>query len=171
MTAAISRLTGTFDIEALDPVISALDRIGHQHACTIQAVDARYVAGAEHIATAVEHAMQASRRNEAIARDRGVEILLYLAATRQIERAFEIGLTVGQTPAAVIIVSHDSDSTPEAAVDAVSELSTFTPGEVALGSPERLKRWFDIDHPELTATEASLEALVCERVALLAVDR
>lgn len=40
-----------------------------------------------------------------------------------------------------------------------------------LGDPERLRSYFEIGDAECAATSADLETLVCERVALLAVER
>ncbi len=156
------------DATDLQSVLDAFDRVGTAHDCTVQAADARYVAGTEHVRTAVDHATRAIARGSAIAHDPGVELLLYLAGTRQIERAMEIGLDTREMPAVVIVAPVGPAADVDAAAGAVRDLPAVTPTAVDVGDPERLVTWFDISDAERAATDADLETLVCERVALLA---
>ncbi len=158
---------GLVTVSEIQPFLDQVDRIAAKHDCTIQAVDARYIAGPAHVRTAIEHADRAFDRGNNIARDRGLEILLYLAGTRQIEQALSLGLEAGETPT-VFIIDGDREA---AAASALEALSAVTPQSVTLGDPDRLCEWFAIGQPERDATDASLESLVRERVALLAVNR
>jgi KEOPS complex subunit Cgi121 len=147
--------------------VDALDAIGAEHGVTVQAFDARYVVSRRHLGRAVELADRERRRGDGIARDRGVEILLYAAGRRQINRALEMGVDEGATPAVVLV---DGDGDEPSAADAVRALCS--PAET-LGAYEetRVREFFDIGDAELAATDAGLEALVEERVALLVVER
>lgn len=194
-------LTGTAAVEIPDDAVADLDAVGERFDCTLQAFDARSVADAEHLRRAVELADRERGRGEGIARDRGVEILLYAAGRRQIDRALAMGIDAGETPAVVLASSDPADdavatddpvpvhdgtdlSTTDgtdadapatererAALGAVADFSWFAPDTVALGDPGRLRSFFEIGERETAATDASLADLVRERTALLVVDR
>nr|WP_171815016.1 KEOPS complex subunit Cgi121 [Halovivax ruber] len=159
---------GTLRIDDLDAFLATIDRIAERHDVTIQAVDARYVAGQSHLERAVESAERAIANDDAIARDPAVELLLYAAGRRQIERALEMGVDEGTGPAA-IVVTGGADGP---AADELRDELDVEPASV-VGNPdeETLCDFFDIGDRERAATNATLEQLVCERVALLAVEK
>lgn len=145
-----------------------LSEIGAETDCLIQAVDARYIAGPIHVETAVEHTRRAIANDTQIADDPAIELLLYLAGTRQIDSAMTIGVDPeGPTDAVIVIDGEDE----QGARNAVSTDPAVTPATVQVGAESMLESWFDITAAERDATAASLELLVSERVALLAVDR
>jgi KEOPS complex subunit Cgi121 len=160
---------GDATVEDIDAFVDRLGEVGAEHGVTVQAFDARYVVGREHLRRAVELADRARERGEAIARERAVEILLYAAGRRQITRAMEMGLDEGTTPAVVLIDGQDGAGETAAAA-AVREL--LDPGST-LGDVDRRRvfEFFDITETELAATEGTLADVVCERVALLVVER
>ena len=174
---------GRATVEDLDAVLAALSAIGEATGCAVQAFDARYVMGREHLERAVELANRSFARGENVARDRAVEILLYAAGRRQINRALEMGLQEGECPVVVVV---DADPEPEgdaraggsadaaeaAAVERVREL--LTPAEtlgVAHADHERVRTFYEISDRELAATAGDLQDLVLERVALLDVEK
>lgn len=169
---------GIATIDDLEYVLDRLDDIGDDHNCTIQAFDARYVAGRRHLERALELADRAIAREDAIADDRGVEILCYAAGRRQINRALAMGLQEGETPAVVLVSSQKSESegndgdvgNETAAATAVRELlePADTLGEF---DPDTIREYFDIGDAEVEATDRDLEDLVVERVALLTVEK
>ena len=153
--------------------VDALDAVGDEHEVTVQAFDARYVVSRQHLERAVELADRERARGDGIARDRGVEILLYAAGRRQIDRALEMGVGEGETPTVILVDGGDrTDGDPDeaAAADAVR---AFVESGETLGDydAERVGEFYGIGDRELSATTAGLEALVLERVALLVVDR
>ncbi|MEF8882601.1 MAG: KEOPS complex subunit Cgi121 [Halapricum sp.] len=164
-------LEATVTVEALDEFVATLGEISDEHGVAVQAFDARYIVDREHLARAVELADRAFERGENIADDRAVEILLYAAGRRQINRALELGVDAGGCPA--VFVAHDStgDGDQAAAVAAIRSLESVEPAKT-LGAydPERVREWFDISETELE-TGADLSALVRERVALLVVEK
>ena len=160
---------GIADVADVDAFVADLTAIGERHAVTVQAFDARYVVGREHLERAVELADRAIDRGEAIARDRAVEILLYAAGRRQINRAIDMGVDEGTTPA-VVLVDGDDDTAEAAAAAAHREL--LAPADTLAGfDRQRVMDFFDISETELGATDGTLADLVCERVALLVVER
>ena len=133
---------------------------------TVQAFDARYVVSRRHIERAVELADRARDRGEAIARDRGVEILLYAAGRRQINRAMEMGVEEGETPAVVLVEGGEESAAARAVADLLEPAETLGACDAS-----RVRSFFDVGQAELDAAGGGLEGLVLERVALLVVER
>jgi KEOPS complex subunit Cgi121 len=160
---------GRATVEDVDEFVARLGTIGDEHECTIQAFDARYIVSRTHLERAVALADRARERGEAIARERAVEILLYAAGRRQIEQALELGVSEGEQPV-VVLVAAENGAGERAAARAVGEL--LTPADTLDSfDAERVRDFFDVGSRELAATDASLADLVCERVALLDVEK
>jgi len=154
-----------------DDLLDALRAVADDHGVTVQAFDARYVADRAHLERAVELADRARDRDEAIARDRAVEILLYAAGRRQIERALEMGVT-DDGPVVVLVDDPEGDSEREAAAAAaVEECPELVLEESVAPDEAAVCEFFRIGERERAATGASLAELVRERVALLVVER
>jgi KEOPS complex subunit Cgi121 len=167
-------LTGHLDVPEADDLVETLAAVGEDHGCTLQAFDARYVADRAHLRRALALADRARDREEGIARDRAIELLLYAAGRRQIDRALAMGVPEGEAvPAAVVVAADPGHDDPEraerGAASALGDL--LTPAEVDLGEPAVLREFFEVSEAELAATDASLADLVRERVALLVVER
>lgn len=159
-------IEGTATVEDVDAFVEELGAIGAEYGVAVQAFDARYVVGREHLERAVALANRAAERDEMIARNRAVEILLYAAGRRQINRALEIGVDEGTTPAVVVVDGGDEAGAAAAVEDMLDPTATL--GEY---DRERVMDFFDISERELGATEGTLADVVCERVALLTVER
>jgi len=167
---------GVATIDDLETFLARLGEIGDEGGCTIQAFDARYVAGRRHLERALELADRAIERDDAIADDRAVEVLCYAAGRRQINRALAMGVDEGETPAVVLVAGEDGgdgagdDANETAAAEAVRTLlePADTLGEF---DPDTVREFFDIGDAEVAATDAGLEDLVIERVALLTVEK
>lgn len=157
---------GDADVDDVDAFVARLDEIGDRWESTVQAFDARYVAGRRHLESALRHAERARGRGDAIARDAAVEVLLYAAGRRQINQALEMGVSAGVTPAVVVVAGGDET---RAAADVEEELD----GGETLGEydEQRVMAFFEITDEERAATDATLTDLVCERVALLDVEK
>lgn len=155
---------------AADPPTAVLDdlaAIGDRTGATVQAFDARYVVSTRHLERALELADRAIDRGEAIADDRSVEVLLYAAGRRQINRAFGIGLKDGDHPVVVLCEGGEEAAAVRAVRDRFAEVD---PCDGRHADEARLVRYFDVTEAERD-TGAALEDLVLERVALLAVTR
>ncbi len=163
-------LEGEAVVDDVDAFVERLSAVGEEYDVAVQAFDARYVVDRAHLQRAVELANRAVERETAIARDRAVEILLYAAGRRQINRALEMGVTEGTTPAVVVVDGGPEGGDEAGAVTAVRDL--LDPAET-LGEydPERVREFFEVTDRELAATEGTLADAVRERVALLVVDR
>ncbi|MFW6447987.1 MAG: KEOPS complex subunit Cgi121 [Halobacteriota archaeon] len=158
---------GTLGTDVVAEALDRLEAIAAETDATIQAFDARYVIGPEHLRRAVELADRAIERDQAIADDRAVEILLYAAGRRQIDEALGMGLSDPEAPVAVVVDGGDE----ETAASAVRELLHETRDPEAITPDGALVTdFFDVTEAEL-GTGANLHDLVLERVALLTVNR
>ena len=170
---------GTADIDDVGSFVETLGAIGKRHGVTVQAFDARYVVDRAHLELAVELATRAHDRGDAIAEDFGVEILLYAAGRRQINRALSMGVSEGPCPVVAVVVDPESEDSHvgkiehngiEAAASAVREQLTAasTLGEY---DADCVRSFFDVTDTELAATAGGLPDAVRERVALLPVEK
>lgn len=166
MPVAVVRGTPTADADTL---LDALARVRDDCGlAVVQAFDARHVADRDHLRRAFDIAERERARGEAIARDREMEVLLYAAGRRQIERALAMGAREGE-PAAVL-VAGDEDAVGRG-VPAVRALGCLDAHEAPLGDPATLREFFEVSDAELAAADGDLAGLVHERVALLVVER
>jgi KEOPS complex subunit Cgi121 len=159
---------GRTTVEDVEKFVARLNEIGDEHDCTVQAFDARYIVSRHHLERALALADRAWERGEAVARERAVEILLYAAGRRQIERALELGVSEGEQSVVVLVAGQDGAE--REAARAIGELLD-TAETLGAFDEERVRAFFDIDDSELAATSRSLADLVCERVALLDVEK
>jgi len=191
-------LEGRATIEDVDAVVAELAAIGDENGCTVQAFDARYLVGREQLDRAVELADRAIDRGENVARDRGVEILLYAAGRRQIDDALAMGVEAGEQDVAVLVDGVDAEDGAATGVDAEArdarteargaeiearEADAAAAVREALALDERptvgveradealVREFFDVTEAELAATDAELADIVLERVALLNVEK
>ncbi|MFC6756807.1 MULTISPECIES: KEOPS complex subunit Cgi121 [Haloarcula] len=163
---------GLADIDDVGAFVAELDDIGDAHGVTIQAFDARYVVDRAHLARAVDLAGRARERGDTIAEDFGVEILLYAAGRRQINRALAMGVSDGECPVVAVVVGRETDGESDEAAAAADLRDQLAPAETLGDYDERLVRdFFDVSDTELAATEGTLADAVRERVALLVVEK
>ncbi|WP_152039469.1 KEOPS complex subunit Cgi121 [Salinigranum salinum] len=175
---------GIAHVDDVDAFVASLAEIGADHGVTVQAFDARYVVSSAHLVRAVELADRAFARDENVAHDRAVEILLYAAGRRQIDRALEMGVDAGEQPVVVLIdggATGDGSDGDDVDVDqiGVGEAGATAAVEALLDPAEtlgtydvdRVRDYFDVGERELRAVDGELADLVLERVALLDVGK
>ncbi|MYL67412.1 KEOPS complex subunit Cgi121 [Halorubrum distributum] len=181
---AVRLVRGTFAIDDLDAFLADLDGVAEETGAVVQAFDADLVVSATQLREAARLAARSIARGEAVARDPGVEILLYAAGRRQIDRALELGVSEGEQ-AAIVLVADFGDvpgadrpaADLDGAVEAVRELavdSTETPDGDALDAAfdeGRVREFYAVTDRELAATNGDLADVVRERVALLDVEK
>ncbi|SDF83547.1 KEOPS complex subunit Cgi121 [Halorubrum xinjiangense] len=178
---------GTFTIDDLDGFLADLDGIATATDAVVQAFDADLIVSATQLREAARLAARAVARGEAVARDPGVEILLYAAGRRQIDRALDLGVSEGERPAVVLAADFggvaradnppaDLDGAAEALRDLATDStdSTEIPDDDALDCAfdgSRVREFYGVTDRELAATNGTLADIVRERVALLDVEK
>jgi KEOPS complex subunit Cgi121 len=169
-------VAGVATVERVEDFVAALDEVGAEYGVTVQAFDARYIVSRAHLERAVELADRAFERGENVARDRGVEILLYAAGRRQIDQALMLGVSTGTQSVVVLVDATDADDEGDdaeaeaGAVTAVEALLDST-GELRDYDDERVREYFDVGDRELRVVDGDLADVVLERVALLDVEK
>jgi KEOPS complex subunit Cgi121 len=163
----VKLIEGSARVEAVDPFVDALAAIGEEHEAVVQAFDARYIAGRDHLQAAAQAARRAREHDDAIADDPAVELLLYAAGRRQIDRALEIGVQAGESPVVVAIDGGAEDAAAAAVAERLEPADTLREAR----DEAAIRHYYEIRETELAATDASLEELVIERVARLAVEK
>jgi KEOPS complex subunit Cgi121 len=170
---AYTIVAGTVSITRVDDFLDLLRDIAHKHDVTIQAMDAELIAGEEHVQSAVKKAVRAMESNKSITNDLGLEILLYAAGKRQIDRALAMGVSEGQMKVVLVIVAPRGGNVEGAAekVKRIIGIKEEPVEELDLlnrDKREKLKHFFGITEEETSAVgEKKLKLLVLERVALL----
>jgi KEOPS complex subunit Cgi121 len=160
---------GVATVEDVDGFVATLGDIGDEHDCAVQAFDADYVADRAHLEAAVAHANRAFERDENVATDRAVEILLYAAGRRQIRRALAMGVDEGESAVVVVVDSEPLQDGDEAA--AASAVADLLDERATLGGdPTTLWEFFDVSDAERAVVD-DLSGVVRERVALLDVEK
>jgi KEOPS complex subunit Cgi121 len=181
---AVRLVAGTFAIGDLDDFLDDLDEIAAETGAVVQAFDADLVVSGTQLREAARLAARAIARGEAVARDPGVEILLYAAGSRQIDRALELGVVEGERDAVVVVADFGDvrgadrpTADLDRAVEAVRGLavdSSELPEANALSTAfdeDRVREFYGVTDRELVATNGGLPDAVRERVALLDVSK
>ncbi|PSQ56600.1 hypothetical protein BRD22_05080 [Halobacteriales archaeon SW_8_68_21] len=191
---ALGLVVGTFSIADLDAFLADLDEIAAETGAVVQAFDADLVVSSAHLREAARLAARSIARGEAVARDPGVEILLYAAGRRQIDRALELGVSEGERAAVVLVADFgdvpgvDRPATDvDGAAEAVRELTAdggdgageldesrnpaFDESQNPAFDEDRIREFYGVTDRELAATTGDLADVVRERVALLDVEK
>ncbi len=156
-------VSGQVGIKDVKAFIGKLSAIGMECGVTVQAVNADLVAGRGHIEFAADKAVEAFRVKANLARDPGMELMLYLRGRRQIEKALEMGVREGNNNVAIAILGE----TPGCAEDKARALLDRVDDSVVdydHKKDEALMKLYDI-------TPAEVEIVGRERIPLLAMER
>jgi len=154
---------GKVNIKNVKTFIGTLVAIGKKHGVTVQAVNADLIAGRGHVEFAANKAVEAFENKANLARDPGMETMLYLRGRRQIERALELGVREGGNNVAIAIIGDDPDSAvPEvrAVLDEVDEKVV----DYSHDKDKALMALYEI-------TPAEIEIVGIERIPLLVRER
>jgi len=174
-------LVGIAGIKAeptLSPLLEAVGELEEKYGASIAVLKAEAAFSARRLLIACEQAIERYYRKENIARKLSIEILLNVAATRQIREALEIAAAEpGDSTAVLAIVARDRSSLESL----LSEALEIVGGEIddslleSRASFERLAELYEISREELEATYASntaeaLEKILISRTAVLYVE-
>lgn len=152
----------------------ALARLGDL-GVSAQLMDAKGVAGLEHLETAARLAAASFASGRNLARSPATELLLYASARRQIKEAIQrLGVNSDSRSWALVSVS-DSVQAMKKSSDLIASYGTVDDGVIEVAPPKKahLMKLFNISRGELSLAmtvhhdgDTALKALVVERVAL-----
>ena len=144
----------------------------------VQFLDAKHVAGPQHLYFAAIHALTAFKKNAAISNNLSVEVLLYASGQRQIKKAVQmLGIKQNSSELAALIITEKDHKKTEHLI----QITENVPGErddsvleLTEDKMEKIKKVFTISDLELEAKlkkkgleKEALTELVIERMALL----
>ena len=145
--------------------------IGAEYGVTVQAVNADAIAGMAHVEFAVGKAVESFKLKRNLARDTGMEIMLYLRGRRQIERALDLGVKPGDNNLVMVIVGDNA----ERALPAVHDILDTVDESVIDYSHDKdglLMKLFEITPAEVEIVGRDrIPELVRERSALLEFEK
>ncbi len=132
--------------------------------CTLQLLDARGLAGKEHIMHATLHALNAFERGNNIAHDLGMEICIRASAQRQIARAIDLlGLKTGPMDICAVMVGCPDEV--ESQLNSIFERDD----SVMVADVDYLKGLYDLKNEEI-AVMGGVVCTLMERTTTLILD-
>lgn len=129
----------------------------------VQLLDADAIAGREHVIHAINQAILAFDRNENLANDLGVEILLRSSAQRQISKAFDmLGIKPGKSNLCIVLINCSNEF-----VDRLSDMF-IRDDDVLIADNSKLRDLYDISEKEIR--NLYMEDIIIDRITKLVVD-
>jgi|Deesub1362A_J573_1020465.scaffolds.fasta_scaffold02040_5 KEOPS complex subunit Cgi121 len=133
--------------------------------CEVAILNADYVAGREHAEFAAKKAIKSWFKGKKVARTLPMEILLYASATRQINRALEMGIKENRNNRVVAVIVGS-----KSCVEKFKNSTGFREENVLEMTEEKienLKRFFDIKDEEIEVTgEGKIPEIIRERIVI-----
>ncbi len=161
------------EIKDVESFIQHLNDFSAQERLIIQAFDAQVVYGKDHILSAVMHAKRAFQQRTNATNTLALEILLYAAGERQIQKAIKkMGIKKGKQGIVFLITDTSNKKDLKGADESVVQklLNTFQftrDDDVIYGDMETLK-CFGITKSELsTVSKEKYGELILERIAMV----
>lgn len=158
-------------IDDIRSFLKAVASISADYGVTVQAANAEAIAGRGHVEFAVEKAIESFCQKRNLARDLGMEIMLYLRGRRQIEKALELGVKPGENKIAIVIVGDNAEKARPAVESLLDEID---PSVVDYShAKDGLLMWlFEITPAEVDIVgRERIPQLVRERSALLEFEK
>ena len=161
-------LAGTINVEETQRFLDVVNKVSMDSGAIIQAINAENIAGREHVDYAVKKAIKSFENGKNIAKDLGLEILLYISARRHIQKALTMGVREGTINALFVVIGGELE-VKKASV-ALNKLIVVRPEVMDYTESKRshIMEAFDITHIEVDAAGGpeKIPMLVLERVAL-----
>ena len=161
-------LAGTISVDDTQCFLNAVNKVSADSGAIIQAINAENIAGKEHVDYAVKKAIKSFENGKNIAKDLGLEILLYVSARRHIQKALAMGVREGAMNVLFIVIGEEVEA--KKALAALSKMIELRPEVIDYTESKRsrIMKAFDITDKEVNAAGGpeKIPKLVLERVAL-----
>jgi KEOPS complex subunit Cgi121 len=160
-------------IKNIDMFLQQLLKFSKKENLVIQALDSTVVYGRDHLISATKHAQRAFEQRTNATNSLALEILLYAAGERQIQKAIaKIGVKKGKQTIAFVIIDQlerkPNIKTYDAVIDKLLQMFHLThDDEVLKGDRDTLKRFGITDQVLHTIPESKYLDLILEKVALV----
>jgi len=164
---------GRVSVGDVDEFLRKLAKVDKENRTTSQAFDASCIAGKEHLVHAARLALIAHATKSNFASSLNIELVCWVAAERQIGRAFEkVGVHKGSKNLAILSLGNSRAQVRRALVNIRRELDMKRDDGVLELTREKVSKLlgvFSISKDELKI--APPQKLVLERVALLTLQK
>ncbi len=155
-------------------IINRTRKIAEQNNVEIQLFDARFIFGADHITTAIDHAKRAIDLGKTISDSLSMEILLYASGEYQIKNAIaKLGLREDTMEIAIVIISdNDFNLKIQKMIDQLFSELGFRHDDRVINGDKKYLEQYGINKDELLSVpEARWFELVLEKVALVDIKK
>lgn len=164
---------GIFSVDDVDGFLSKLGEVDRKDGTVTQAFNASRVAGVEHLVHAARSAIIASENKTGFADSLAIELVCWVAAERQIGRAFEkMGVSKGESCLVILSVGTSGAQVTATVKEIFLEFSAKRDDsliEIKREKIPELRKVFSISENETKV--APVQKIVLERVALLALAK
>lgn len=164
---------GRARVDDVDEFLRKLATIDKENRTTSQVFDASSIAGKEHLVHAARLALIAQATKKNFASSLHIELFCWVAAERQIARAFEkVGLHKGSKDLAILTLGDSRARVKQASVNIRRDLGIKRDDDVLDVTREKvskLRKVFSIPKDELKI--APIQKLVLEQIALLTLEK
>lgn len=167
----VLRTRGT--VQNIDSFVQQLLAFSKQEQLVIQAFDARLIYGKNHLIAATTHAKRAFQQGTNATNSLALEILLYAAGERQIQKAIKkIGIKKGKQPIVFLITDSVNPKSntiiKKSVIQRLLKTFQFTIDKTLIkGDKYTLKRFGITDEELSTIPEQKYGDLILEKVALV----
>jgi KEOPS complex subunit Cgi121 len=166
-------IAGEVYVHGVNEFLNKLKKIDQENRTVSQILDAERIAGVKHLVHSAHLALVAHSTGRNFASSLGMELLCWVAAERQIARALEkVGLHRGRRRIAALVLGDSSEEVENTLLDIQQEFGlTLDDRALELTNEKfsKLAEAFSISDKELEI--ASIQKLVLERVAMLALEK
>jgi KEOPS complex subunit Cgi121 len=161
-------LAGAISVDDTQRFLDAVNKVSADSGAIIQAINAETIAGREHVDYAVKKAIKSFENGKNIAKDLGLEVLLYVSARRHIQKALAMGIREGAMDVLFVVIGEELQA--KKALATLSAMIKVRPEVIDYTESKRsrIMKVFDITDKEVGAAGGAekIPKLVVERVAL-----
>ena len=132
--------------------------------CNVTFINSEYVTDLKTIKFGVRKALKSWREGRNVAKTLPIEVLLYIAARRQINEALEIGVKEGKNEVVAILIDN--------CIDILKELGFVEKKFIPKPNIKKILRFYDIKDEELKIVGIEkLPLLIRERIVLFDISK
>lgn len=163
-------ISGEIEIGDVGEFLNCVKEISTEFGVIVQVLDANKVAGAKHIETAVQKAIESTEQGNNISNDLALETLLYASGQRHIKKALKMGVSSGKNNVAIAVIGAGEcdEAFREACLRFKGMVNEKPIIEYSDSKKIEIMKFFGITEAEIkVAGEEKIQDLVIERVVLL----
>jgi len=161
----ITIIGATGKIQDVNSFMINLHKVSQHHKISIQVFNASYIFGKDHLLSAYEHARRSFKQGTNATNTLAMEILLYAAGERQIQKALrKLGLQKGLDDIVLLFIGAITQKNIE---NSLLQLGLKRNDKVLEGNLNTLKNWGFSQQELATVSKENRNLLILEKVALV----